>query len=81
MGTIQLLREDIGAKMTRVEELKQEIHKLHNEIHQIQEECSHPSLCVTKEPKSNDGHYDPSNDSYWYECHCGLCDKQWHEDQ
>lgn len=48
-------------------------------LHDLQEECSHPD--VEKEAKASTGNYDPSADSYWYNCYCPDCGKQWREDQ
>lgn len=62
-------------------DLQKQIAELTLKIRQIQEECSHPKIAVTKKPGSNTGNYDPSADSYWMDCHCLLCDKTWREDQ
>jgi hypothetical protein len=48
-------------------------------IRALQEECAHTG--VAKIPKANTGNYDPSEDCYWYECKCPVCDKFWTEDQ
>lgn len=67
--------------MSIVSDLKAQIRKLHDQIEEIQEQCSHPKSCVTRVGKSNTGNYDPSEDSYWYECNCALCQKRWTEPQ
>ena len=46
---------------------------------ELQALCKHPD--VTKKMCSNTGNYDPSADSYWYECKCPDCGKRWNEDQ
>lgn len=53
--------------------------KWENAERELQAVCTHPS--VTKKACSNTGNYDPSADSYWYECKCPDCGKQWNEDQ
>lgn len=65
----------------RVTEIQEQIGALYEELDTIQSECSHPALALKKEANSNTGGYDPSSDSYWYDCHCTLCDKKWQEDQ
>lgn len=67
--------------MSRVDEIKEAIKRLSNELKEIQDECSHPEACLIKEAHSNTGNYDPSCDRYWYTFHCTLCDKIWSEDQ
>jgi len=60
-----------------VKELKIEKQKIQDRINRIQDACSHPEDCVTKEHRSDTGNYDPSCDSYWTNFHCDLCDKHW----
>lgn len=67
--------------MNRVDEIKKQIETLQKELRQIQDECSHPHSCLKKEAHSNTGNYDPSNDCYWNNFHCSLCDKKWSVDQ
>jgi hypothetical protein len=68
--------------MSAIKHLREEISERQEKIHQIQEECSHPKSCITKEAKSDAGGYDNSMyDNYWYNLTCGLCEKQWTEDQ
>lgn len=45
----------------------------------LQEICQHPS--ATKVNKGDTGNWDRSQDSYWRECKCPDCGKQWNEDQ
>lgn len=60
-----------------VYKLQKEIEVLYEKIERIQNECSHPESVVTKEHKGSNGHYDPSDDRYWTEYTCQLCDKNW----
>jgi hypothetical protein len=64
-----------------IKKLRKQIKDLENQIEEIQEECIHPKRCVTKTPRGSSGNYDPSNDRYWYECECSLCEKRWTEPQ
>jgi len=64
-----------------IESLKNQIKEIQAKIEKIQEDCSHPPLVLQKIHKSNTGNYDPSNDSYWIDFHCQLCDKRWRQDQ
>lgn len=45
----------------------------------LQALCQHPS--ATKVNKGDTGNWDRSQDSYWRECKCPDCGKQWNEDQ
>lgn len=67
--------------MTRIDTLRAEIEEREKEIQSIQEECSHPRACLKKEYGASTGNYDPSSDHYWIDFECGLCGKQWSEDQ
>lgn len=69
-----------GDKMSKVDELKTEIKKCMDQIDEIQNECSHPKACVTSKHGANTGNWDPSDDCYWADLHCSLCDKRWHVD-
>lgn len=48
-------------------------------IADIRNECKHPA--ATRDPKSDTGNWDRSQDSYWYDCKCPDCGKFWSEDQ
>lgn len=67
--------------MSIITQLRQEIKAAKDKISQIQEECCHPASAVTKIARADTGNYDRSQDGYWYECRCSLCEKQWTEDQ
>lgn len=67
--------------MSIVLELKEQIRTLSNKITEIQAECIHPKSAVTKKGGSSTGNWSSTDDRYWYDCHCGLCDKRWTEDQ
>jgi hypothetical protein len=71
--------------MTR-QEIRREADKINKKIREwqhrkdiLQMTCQHEK--VKKIPRANTGNYDPSQDCYWYECHCPGCDKFWMEDQ
>jgi hypothetical protein len=66
-------------KLTKVQKLRLKINALVDQITEIQDSCDHPN--ATKKGCSNTGNYDPSCDSYWYDCRCPDCDKFWQEDQ
>lgn len=63
-----------------VRDLKYEIAALQIKINEIQSLCSHPEPCVTKVHKANTGNYDPTQDCYWTEFTCSLCEKHWTEE-
>ena len=65
--------------MSVIANLKAQISALQEQIEEIQEQCSHPSACVTKKRGSDTGNFCPSDDSYWTDFHCTLCDKRWTE--
>jgi len=67
--------------MVSVHELQQQLAEIKIKIDSIQSECSHPKACLTSVPNSSTGNYSPSDDVYWIDLHCGLCDKRWREDQ
>ncbi len=52
-------------------------------IEAFQLACSHPSDNVTKVPRSNADDYDRPGVGlrYWFDCHCGHCDKHWQQGQ
>lgn len=67
--------------MSKIKQLREEITERQFLISKIQDECTHPTSCLTRVAKSDTGNYDSTQDSYWYEFTCGLCDKHWSEDQ
>ena len=58
---------------------KSDIQEAKEFIDFIQRNCLHANC--TKINKADTGNCDKSDDSYWRECHCQDCDKQWNEDQ
>lgn len=66
--------------MNAVATLKTQIADLEARVSEIQTQCSHPAAALTKKHGASTGNYDPSNDGYWTEFHCGLCDKHWTEE-
>lgn len=66
--------------MSVVQKLRDEIAHKEKQIQEIQELCSHPPICVTKQGDSSTGN-PMERDEYWYNCHCDLCDKRWTEEQ
>jgi hypothetical protein len=67
--------------MNIIQELKAQREAIDTQIKNIQEACSHPDPALKKNPRSDTGNWDRSQDSYWFECHCTLCDKKWIEPQ
>ena len=67
--------------MNRVDEIKNQISILKEELNQIQLECSHPKSCLKKVSHSSTGNFDPDDNRYWYNYHCSLCDKSWTENK
>lgn len=67
--------------MTIIAKLRAEIAERESKIHAIQAECSHPPAALTETPGSDTGNYDPSNDAWWSDYHCELCDKRWRVDR
>ncbi len=57
-----------------VQRLKEQIEAINTQIKEIQSECSHPKLAVHKIPRRTD-------EEFYNDCHCQLCDKRWTEDQ
>lgn len=66
--------------MTKIEELQLQIAQCSRQIKEIQAECSHPKSCLTKKHGADTGNWCPSDDSYWTDFHCSLCDKRWTEE-
>lgn len=60
-----------------VGQLKQQIKDLETKIKSIQDQCSHPKEALESKNGGNTGNYDPSNDCYWIDHHCHLCEKKW----
>jgi len=63
----------------KAERILREIKVLYDELAKHQDKCKHNK--ATKEPKSNTGNSDPSEDVYWYERKCPTCLKYWTEPQ
>jgi hypothetical protein len=63
----------------KAHKIRKKIEELNAQLEGHQEKCKHKK--VQKIAKSNTGHYDKSNDSYWYECRCPTCLKSWIESQ
>lgn len=66
--------------MSVVTELRAEIDKLTLRIKAIQAECSHPRACLDVSHRASTGNYDPTQDCYWTDFTCGLCQKFWTEE-
>jgi len=62
-----------------VEELLKSVKDLNLLVIEFQVVCTHPN--ASKEARSNTGNWDPSADSYWYQCKCPDCQKAWTEEQ
>jgi len=64
---------------TKVANIEARIEGLQHELECLQRECPHPK--AKRVPRSNTGNYDPSQDCYWYDCHCPDCGLRWTEPQ
>lgn len=64
-----------------LESYRSQIAAFNGLIESLQHGCEHPKEALITVNKSNAGNYDPSNDCYWKEMHCLICDKKWSEDQ
>jgi hypothetical protein len=49
------------------------------QLRDLQTLCPHPR--VEKIARADTGNWCKSDDSYWYDCKCPDCDKQWTEDR
>jgi hypothetical protein len=68
---------------TKRKRIESKILKLRGDLAALQTECStqgHGGKLEGKY-KSNTGNWSPSDDYYWVEFKCPLCDKRWSEDQ
>lgn len=50
-----------------------------DDMNALREHCAHPN--AVRIPKSDTGNWDRGQDSYWKECKCHDCGKNWTEDQ
>lgn len=64
---------------TEIAQLLKLRREVDERIAEIQASCDHRQ--ANRVPNGSTGHYDPSFDRYWYNCHCPRCDKRWVEDQ
>jgi hypothetical protein len=64
-----------------IADLNAQIAKLRLQIATIQSECSHPESTRKSTPGADTGNYDPSQDWYWIDHECLLCEKKWTEDK
>lgn len=67
--------------MSIISKLKKQIHEMHDQILQIQKECSHPRACVTGYYGCDVGNFDESDDDYYIDLECSLCENRWHISQ
>jgi hypothetical protein len=58
-----------------VEKLLNARRVIDEHLRQIQADCDH--LGAQKIARGNTGNYDPSADSYWWECLCPRCGRHW----
>ena len=61
--------------------LVEQIESLEAVLDSFVAKCSHPKEFLIKEYKSSYGNYDKTQDCYWINFHCKVCDKRWQEDQ
>lgn len=62
-----------------VKRLIANVEKAQAELYAYRDQCKHVN--AVRVPHSDTGNYDPSDDSYWYECECPRCGKVWDEPQ
>ena len=58
-----------------VQEINKEISRLHYVKLQIQAECEH--IEKISEETGDTGNYDKTQDKYWTENYCPICEKRW----
>lgn len=61
----------------QLESKRKKLRELEEEIEVLQSNCPHPGL--NEKHDSNTGNWDPSDDSYWIDYHCKICEKQWRD--
>lgn len=66
------MREEILAAMAKLQEAR-------NLVVELQELCPHTHIIV--KARSDTGNYDRSDDSYWFEGSCTICNSQFRYDQ
>ena len=66
--------------MSIIDDLLEQRENINRQIEEIQEQCSHPVGGVKKSHGASTGNYDPTENCYWTDFHCSLCDKKWSED-
>lgn len=67
--------------MNKINALNKKIKALQVIVTKIQKDCKHPMSARDEKRGGDVGNYDPSADSYWIDYICGLCGKEWTEDQ
>jgi hypothetical protein len=60
-----------------ISDRKRKIEDLQGEIDEIQEQCSHPRVALDVSHGGSTGNWSRSDDCYWTDYHCRLCDKKW----
>ena len=66
--------------MTVIQKAREIISEQYALIATIQEECNHPTACLTFKYGSDTGNWDRNEDSYWTDYTCTLCEKRWSEE-
>jgi len=63
--------------MTKAERLLLEIGALQTQLARHQSRCKHPTRHLRYKLDGSTGNYDPTQDRYWTDFHCRLCQKKW----
>jgi len=68
---------------TKRKRIDAKLAKLHAELVELKQQChdtGHGGV-LTGKYGANTGNWSSTDDSYWVDFHCPLCDKRWTEDQ
>lgn len=58
-----------------IDNKREKIQTIYNDIKQLQERCPHFGL--TKTPGGDSGNWCKADDKYWYDYKCTNCGKSW----
>lgn len=72
-------KKEVAEYRQQILEAQKVYYHYFQEYQKIRDLCQHEK--ITYKHKSNTGNYCPSDDSYWAECCCLVCDKKWDESQ
>jgi hypothetical protein len=66
----------LGRKILEVEK---EWDRIGDKLIRLVDACPHPAGSLYKQYGANTGNYDPSQDWYWTDFYCRLCNERWTE--